>query len=246
MSTAPPSGSSPGNSTVTNLNAARRRKDRGRRRQDRHRHVANGKTVVTGDSQYTVTVTGSYSTTVTTSDANALSTSFIRPQRLRHLLRRVHLLRHQRLRRQRAPLGIWVHRPRGGLSAVLAVAVCGVGKRGAKKAASEPRGTSRVCPSAAAAAMLFRSAAPSGAAALRRPGGDLPLSQSRRPPAPTRRGGGRQTALPAKRYGRRRPAPSCAGLRTQPGAFLPGPPGRRRADRPSPAGSSPPPLKSHS
>jgi hypothetical protein len=36
---------------------------------------ANGKTVVTGDSEYTVTVTGSYGTTVTTSDANALSTT---------------------------------------------------------------------------------------------------------------------------------------------------------------------------
>lgn len=39
--------------------------------------VANGQTVVKGDSDITVTVTGSYGTTVTTSDVNALDTSFI-------------------------------------------------------------------------------------------------------------------------------------------------------------------------
>lgn len=39
--------------------------------------VAGGKTVVSGDSSYTVTVTGSYGTTVTTDSDNALSTSYI-------------------------------------------------------------------------------------------------------------------------------------------------------------------------
>ncbi len=39
--------------------------------------VANGKTVVSGTSEYTVTVTGSYGTTVTTSSTNELSTSNI-------------------------------------------------------------------------------------------------------------------------------------------------------------------------
>jgi len=38
---------------------------------------ANGETVISGDSDITVTVTGSYSTSVTTSDANSLSTDFI-------------------------------------------------------------------------------------------------------------------------------------------------------------------------
>ena len=39
--------------------------------------VADGKTVVQGTSDITVTVTGSYSTTVTTSDANEISTDYI-------------------------------------------------------------------------------------------------------------------------------------------------------------------------
>jgi len=39
--------------------------------------VANGKTVVQGDSSITVTVTGSYSTSVTTSNANELTTTYI-------------------------------------------------------------------------------------------------------------------------------------------------------------------------
>jgi hypothetical protein len=39
--------------------------------------VANGQTVVKGDSAYTVTVTGTYGTTVTTDSTNALSTDYI-------------------------------------------------------------------------------------------------------------------------------------------------------------------------
>ena len=65
-----------GNSTVTNLNAAS-----GASIVDTQGKsvsiVANGKTVVSGDSTYTVTVTGDYSTTVTTGSSNALSTSYI-------------------------------------------------------------------------------------------------------------------------------------------------------------------------
>ena len=65
-----------GNSTVTNLNAAD-----GAQIVDAQGKtvtiVASGQTVVSGDSEYTVTVTGSYGTTVATSDANALSTAFI-------------------------------------------------------------------------------------------------------------------------------------------------------------------------
>jgi hypothetical protein len=65
-----------GDSTVTNLNAAD-----GAKIVDADGKtvtvVAGGKTVVSGNSACTVTVTGSYSNTVTTSDANALSTSFI-------------------------------------------------------------------------------------------------------------------------------------------------------------------------
>jgi len=65
-----------GNSTVTNLNAAS-----GASIVDKQGKsvsiVANGKTVVSGDSTYTVTVTGDYSTTVTTGSSNALSTSYI-------------------------------------------------------------------------------------------------------------------------------------------------------------------------
>jgi hypothetical protein len=65
-----------GNSTVTNLNAAE-----GSSIVDSDGKTvtitAGGKTVVQGDSQYTVTVTGTYSTTVATGDANALTTDFI-------------------------------------------------------------------------------------------------------------------------------------------------------------------------
>lgn len=65
-----------GNSTVTDLNIAS-----GAKIVDASGKtvtvVAGGKTVVTGDSQYTVTVTGSCGTTVAVSDANALSTDFI-------------------------------------------------------------------------------------------------------------------------------------------------------------------------
>ena len=65
-----------GNSTVTNLNA-----ESGSSIVDASGNtvsiIANGKTVVTGTSSYTVTVTGTYSTTVTTSSVNALSTDFI-------------------------------------------------------------------------------------------------------------------------------------------------------------------------
>ena len=39
--------------------------------------IANGQTVVKGDSSYTVTVTGTYGTTVTTDSDNALSTTYI-------------------------------------------------------------------------------------------------------------------------------------------------------------------------
>jgi len=65
-----------GNSTVTNLNAAD-----GAQIVDADGKtvtiVADGKTVVTGDSAYTVTVTGSYSNTVSTSDVNALTAEYI-------------------------------------------------------------------------------------------------------------------------------------------------------------------------
>jgi hypothetical protein len=61
-----------GNSTVSNLNVAS-----GGKVVDSSGKtvtiVANGQTVVSGDSAYTVTVNGSYGTTVTTSDANKLS-----------------------------------------------------------------------------------------------------------------------------------------------------------------------------
>lgn len=65
-----------GNSTVTNLNAAD-----GAQIVDAEGKtvtiVANGQTVVSGDSEYTVTVTGSYGTVVSTSEVNALSTAYI-------------------------------------------------------------------------------------------------------------------------------------------------------------------------
>jgi len=65
-----------GSSTVTNLNAAE-----GASIVDADGKtvsiVANGTTVVTGESAYTVTVTGSYTTTVTTGDVNALQSDFI-------------------------------------------------------------------------------------------------------------------------------------------------------------------------
>lgn len=65
-----------GNSTVTNLNA-----ESGAAIVDKDGKtvsiVANGSTVVSGTSAYTITVTGSYSTTVTTSSNNALKTSYI-------------------------------------------------------------------------------------------------------------------------------------------------------------------------
>jgi hypothetical protein len=65
-----------GDSTVTDLNA-----ESGSAIVDNEGKtvsiVANGQTVVTGTSGYTVTVTGSYSTTVTTDDSNQLSTSYI-------------------------------------------------------------------------------------------------------------------------------------------------------------------------
>jgi hypothetical protein len=61
-----------GNSTVSNLNVAS-----GGKVVDSSGKtvtiVADGQTVVSGDSAYTVTVNGSYGTTVTTSDANKLS-----------------------------------------------------------------------------------------------------------------------------------------------------------------------------
>jgi hypothetical protein len=65
-----------GDSTVTNLNAAE-----GASIVDESGKTvtvtANGKTVVQGESEYTVTVTGSYGTTVTTSSVNELSTDFL-------------------------------------------------------------------------------------------------------------------------------------------------------------------------
>ncbi len=65
-----------GNSTVSNLNVAK-----GGQVVDSSGKsvtiVANGQTVVKGDSDYTVTVTGSYSTSVTTSSKNTLSTDYI-------------------------------------------------------------------------------------------------------------------------------------------------------------------------
>ena len=65
-----------GNSTVTDLNAAS-----GAEIVDESGKtvtiVAGGKTVVQGESEYTVTVTGSYSNAVTTGEDNALTTSFI-------------------------------------------------------------------------------------------------------------------------------------------------------------------------
>lgn len=65
-----------GNSTVSNLNV----EDGGKIVDASGKTVtiiANGQTVVQGDSSYTVTVTGTYGTTVTTDSDNALSTSFI-------------------------------------------------------------------------------------------------------------------------------------------------------------------------
>ncbi len=65
-----------GDSTVTNLNLA----DGGEIIDEDGNTVtvvANGETVIEGDSDYTVTVTGAYSTEVTTSEANLLSTDFI-------------------------------------------------------------------------------------------------------------------------------------------------------------------------
>ena len=65
-----------GNSTVTNLNAASSAElvdARGKSVSI----VSNGKTMVQGDSEYTVTVTGSYTTTVSTGDDNALTTRYI-------------------------------------------------------------------------------------------------------------------------------------------------------------------------
>ena len=65
-----------GNSTVTNLNAAS-----GASIVDKQGKsvsiIANGKTVVSGNSAFTVTVKGNYLTTVTTDSNNALSTSYI-------------------------------------------------------------------------------------------------------------------------------------------------------------------------
>jgi hypothetical protein len=65
-----------GDSTVTNLNMAD-----GASVVDENGKtvtiVVDGTTVVTGDSQYTVTVTGTYGDTVTTGDVNALPTTFI-------------------------------------------------------------------------------------------------------------------------------------------------------------------------
>lgn len=65
-----------GDSTVTNLNA-----EEGASIVDENGKTvtitANGKTVVTGDSSYTITVTGTYSDKVTTDSSNALSTSYI-------------------------------------------------------------------------------------------------------------------------------------------------------------------------
>lgn len=65
-----------GDSTVTNLNAAE-----GASIVDESGKTvtitANGKTVVQGESEYTVTVTGSYGTAVTTSSVNELSTDFL-------------------------------------------------------------------------------------------------------------------------------------------------------------------------
>ena len=65
-----------GNSTVSQLNA-----ESGAQIVDEGGKtvtiVANSQTVVQGESEYTVTVTGSYSTTVTTGDDNALTTDFI-------------------------------------------------------------------------------------------------------------------------------------------------------------------------
>lgn len=65
-----------GNSTVSNLNV----EDGGKIVDESGKTVtivANGTTVVKGDSAYTVTVTGTYGTTVTTTSDNALSTSYI-------------------------------------------------------------------------------------------------------------------------------------------------------------------------
>ena len=65
-----------GNSTVTNLNAAEGATiadDSGKA----VTIVANGQTVVNGDSDYTITVTGTYSNDVTTDESNALSTDYI-------------------------------------------------------------------------------------------------------------------------------------------------------------------------
>lgn len=65
-----------GDSTVTNLNV----QDGGQVVDSDGKTVtivADGKTVVDGDSDYTVTVTGSYGTDFTTDDDNALSTDYI-------------------------------------------------------------------------------------------------------------------------------------------------------------------------
>lgn len=65
-----------GNSTVSNLNV----EDGGKIVDESGKTVsivANGTTVVKGDSSYTVTVTGTYGTTVTTTSDNALSTDYI-------------------------------------------------------------------------------------------------------------------------------------------------------------------------
>lgn len=65
-----------GDSTVTNLNA-----ESGAKIVDANGNtvsiVAGGETVVSGTSQYTITVTGAYSATVTTGSANELTTSYI-------------------------------------------------------------------------------------------------------------------------------------------------------------------------
>lgn len=65
-----------GNSTVTNLNA-----ENGASIVDADKNtvsiVADGKTVVSGSSAYTITVTGSYTTTVTTDSSNQVSASNI-------------------------------------------------------------------------------------------------------------------------------------------------------------------------
>ncbi|MEY8355696.1 hypothetical protein AALB39_20375 [Lachnospiraceae bacterium 54-53] len=65
-----------GDSTVTNLNA-----ESGSVIEDEDGRtvtvIANGKTVVTGTSAFTVTVTGGYSETVTTDSSNELSTSYL-------------------------------------------------------------------------------------------------------------------------------------------------------------------------